>query len=220
MRFCITSFKSSCHLVIINLTNVVFDSEGTCFSFFLQKLFKCTPSGIKDYGGWYIGTNTFKNCLAAYTHKVKHVYALTPCNSFLWYITEMSVNHPSRGIHQETQTRDMNKNVPKCIIHNSPNWIQFKGPSRVQETNCSIFPQYCNKAVRKNEFLYTPHMNHIDMLSQREQILKNPYTMFPFIWSSKGEKLMYSHRCENSNYLCEDGKTGRRHEKTSWLVKI
>ena len=55
--------------------------------------------------------------------RTKHMYALAPYNSPLWYITEMSGNCPLRDRHRKVQ---------RCIIHYTLHEIQFKCPSRVE----------------------------------------------------------------------------------------
>lgn len=158
--------------------------------------------------GLYIGTTTFKNCLAVYTNKVKRVYVLAPCNFSLWYVTETSGNHPSV---------DMHRNVHKCVIPNSPNWIQFKCPS--------IRLWYIHSVLlHSNKKEWTPVLHNMHgsyrYIKSKGQVQKSSYSMFTFLWSSKGAKLLYGHRCEIVITFVKVLLTGRMYEKTCRVMNM
>lgn len=114
----------------------------------------------KKMVGLKVGTITWENCLQV-SNKAKHVCALIPYNSFLWSITEMSGNCPSR---------DMYKTVHRYFFHKIQSYIKHKCLSRVKETNCGHIHSISLHSNKKEwTALYITHVNHICMLSQKSQ---------------------------------------------------
>lgn len=109
--------------------------------------------------GLKIGTITLENCLQV-SNKAKHMCALIPCNSFLWSITEMSGNRPSR---------DMYKNVHRYIIHKIQSYIKHKCLLRVKGKTGHIHSISLHSNKKEWTTLYITHVNHICMLSQISQ---------------------------------------------------